>query len=157
MKCKKKENVKLQIQQSEISQITTSDLLSTQKIEQTFKRARNAKLLLVGQLRSRDFQLLLLLFKHMTGLYCTSSHIKQQANCCIKEEWILLSSARVCPDGLLTGVPETTTEDDRPWYPTGRCFLKKETIQKFYRFTFRLLEAQLTFLEVRTTGIILIT
>ena len=31
---------------------------------------------------------------------------------------------RDCPFGLLTGVPLTTTDDARPWYPTGKCNLK---------------------------------
>ena len=31
-----------------------------------------------------------------------------------------LSSGRVCPLGRTTGVPLTTTDDARPWYPTGR-------------------------------------
>lgn len=32
----------------------------------------------------------------------------------------VLSSDRDCPHGLRTGVPETTTEEALPWYPTGR-------------------------------------
>ena len=32
------------------------------------------------------------------------------------------SLATVCPCGRRTGVPSTTMVDDRPWYPTGRCF-----------------------------------
>ena len=37
----------------------------------------------------------------------------------------LVSSGRVCPSGLRTGVPDTTTLEALPWYPTGRCFLKE--------------------------------
>ena len=28
--------------------------------------------------------------------------------------------------GRLIGVPDTTTEEALPWYPTGRCFLKQK-------------------------------
>ena len=35
----------------------------------------------------------------------------------------LLSSGLVWPMGRLTGVPETTTEDALPWYPTGKWTL----------------------------------
>ena len=35
----------------------------------------------------------------------------------------LLSSERDCPLGLLTGVPDTRTEDALPWYPTGKYSL----------------------------------
>jgi hypothetical protein len=28
----------------------------------------------------------------------------------------------VCPMGRRTGVPETTIDDERPWYPTGKYF-----------------------------------
>ena len=31
------------------------------------------------------------------------------------------SSGRCWPLGRTTSVPLTTTEDARPWYPTGRC------------------------------------
>ena len=33
-----------------------------------------------------------------------------------------VSTGRVCPFGRRTGVPEITTEEARPWYPTGRYF-----------------------------------
>lgn len=36
----------------------------------------------------------------------------------------LLSSGLVCPTGRLTGVPDTTTEEALPWYPTGKWTLK---------------------------------
>ena len=32
-------------------------------------------------------------------------------------------SGRVCPDGLWMEVPDTTTDEARPWYPTGRWSL----------------------------------
>ena len=35
----------------------------------------------------------------------------------------LSGSGRVCPLGLRIGVPETTMEEARPWYPTGRWSL----------------------------------
>ena len=35
----------------------------------------------------------------------------------------LLGSGRVCPLGRRIGVPETTMEEARPWYPTGRWSL----------------------------------
>ena len=31
---------------------------------------------------------------------------------------------RACPQGRRTSVPDTTTEEARPWYPTGRCSLQ---------------------------------
>ena len=30
-------------------------------------------------------------------------------------------SSIICPFGRRIGVPDTTTDEARPWYPTGRC------------------------------------
>jgi hypothetical protein len=38
------------------------------------------------------------------------------------------SVARVWPEGRWRGVPDTTTLDERPWYPTGMYSLESNKI-----------------------------
>lgn len=39
------------------------------------------------------------------------------------------STGKVCPKGLVMGVPDITMELERPWYPTGIYFLKTHKLQ----------------------------
>ena len=47
----------------------------------------------------------------------------------------LLSSDLDCPQGLRTGVPEITTEEDLPWYPTGRYSLFDKINRRKFKYT----------------------
>ena len=58
-----------------------------------------------------------------TGGFSTNIKINVIAISFSSKHCVSLSSGLCCPVGRWMGVPETTTEEERPWYPTGRWSL----------------------------------